>query len=266
MKKYYFLVNLPRSGNTLFASIMNQNPDVVVTAYSPVGDFLRLVSECSNWEIIKHFPDTKSHENIMRGIIPNYYSHWKQNHIIDRHAWGRKTMVDLLKKYNTNEIKIIVLVRDMAEVIASFIKISKTTNDNFIKRCGNTIDEQYERLMMKNGQIDIALDSIRNLLLPENKEIAHFIEYNDLVKDPKKEINKVYDFLNIPKFDHRYVNLKQLELNGVKYNENIIGVDLHTIRTDSIKKAEYKVEDILPKHIIEKCEALNIWHKQMMVA
>ena len=265
MKKYYFLVNLPRTGNTLFASIMNQNPDVVVTAYSPVGDFLRLVSECSNWDIIKHFPDIKSHENIIRGIIPNYYSHWKQNHIIDRHAWGRKTMVDLLKKYNTNEIKIIVLVRDMAEVIASFIRISNTTNDNFIKRSGNTIEQQYERLVMRDGQIDIALDSIRNLLLPENKEMAHFIEYNDLGKDPKKEINKVYDFLDIPKFDHRYVNLEQLELNGVKYNENVIGVDLHHIKTDCIKKAEYKVEDILPKHIIEKCQALNIWHKQMMV-
>ena len=259
MKKYYFLVNLPRSGNTLFASIINQNPDVVVTAISPVCDILRANSECSNWEIIRHFPDTKSHENIMRGIIPNYYSHWTQSHIIDRYAWGRKTMVDLLKKYNTNEIKIIVLVRDIAEVIASFIRISKTTNDNFIKRYGNTIEQQCEGLMTIDSQICLALDSIRNLLLPENKGIAHFIEYNDLVKDPKKEINKVYDFLDIPKFNHRYVNLEQLEINGVKYNENVIGVDLHSIRTNSIKKAKYNVEDILPKHIIEKANTLNIW-------
>ena len=265
MKKYYFLVNLPRSGNTLFASIMNQNPDVAVTAYSPVGDFMRVIAEASSWQIVRHFPDVQSHENIIRGIIPNYYSHWKQGHIIDRHAWGRKAMIDLIKKYNTNETKIIVLVRDMAEVIASFIRIANTTSDNFIKRFGN-IEQQFEQLVARDGQIDIALDSIRTLLEPENKEIAHFIEYNDLVKDPKKEIDGVYDFLDIPKFNHRYTNLEQLELNGVKYNENVIGVDLHTIRTDSIKKAEYKVEDILPKRIIEKCEALNIWHKQMMVA
>jgi len=30
-KKIFFLVALPRSGNTLFASLTNQNPDVAVT-------------------------------------------------------------------------------------------------------------------------------------------------------------------------------------------------------------------------------------------
>ena len=34
IKKLFFLVAMPRSGNTLLASIMNQNPDVVCTANS----------------------------------------------------------------------------------------------------------------------------------------------------------------------------------------------------------------------------------------
>ena len=33
-KQIYFLCAMPRSGNTLFASIMNQNPEVAVTANS----------------------------------------------------------------------------------------------------------------------------------------------------------------------------------------------------------------------------------------
>ena len=33
-KKLFFLVALPRSGNTLFASIINQNPNIVCTANS----------------------------------------------------------------------------------------------------------------------------------------------------------------------------------------------------------------------------------------
>ena len=258
MKKYYFLTGLPRAGNTLLSSIINQNPDVVVTAYSPVGDFIRAFSETINWEIIRHFPDIRSFNNVIKNIMPNYYSHWTQNHIIDRHAWGRKTMVDLLKMYGTNEIKMIVLVRDMAEVIASFIKLSYTTNDNFVKRLG-TIDEQYEKLIARDGQIDIALDSIKNLLLPENREMAHFLEYDDLVKNPKKEIDKIYEFLDIPKFEHRFINLQQFRTNGVQYDERVTGVDLHHIRTNSIKKAEYNVEDILPRYIIDKCKALNIW-------
>ena len=33
-KELFFLVAMPRSGNTLFASIINQNPNVVCTANS----------------------------------------------------------------------------------------------------------------------------------------------------------------------------------------------------------------------------------------
>ena len=33
-KQIYFLCAMPRSGNTLFASLMNQNPDIAVTANS----------------------------------------------------------------------------------------------------------------------------------------------------------------------------------------------------------------------------------------
>ena len=33
-KKLFFLVAMPRSGNTLFASVMNQNPEIVCTANS----------------------------------------------------------------------------------------------------------------------------------------------------------------------------------------------------------------------------------------
>jgi hypothetical protein len=33
-RKLFFLVALPRSGNTLFASIMNQNKDIAATANS----------------------------------------------------------------------------------------------------------------------------------------------------------------------------------------------------------------------------------------
>ena len=34
IKKLFFLVAMPRSGNTLFASIMNQNPNIACTANS----------------------------------------------------------------------------------------------------------------------------------------------------------------------------------------------------------------------------------------
>ena len=40
-KRIFFLCGMPRSGNTLFTSIMNQNPDVAVTANSPTLEIIK---------------------------------------------------------------------------------------------------------------------------------------------------------------------------------------------------------------------------------
>ena len=40
-RKLFFLVALPRSGNTLFASIINQNPNVVCTANSVTLEIIK---------------------------------------------------------------------------------------------------------------------------------------------------------------------------------------------------------------------------------
>ena len=259
VKNFYFLCGLPRAGNTLFASIINQNPDVAVTANSPTAEIYYRVGMLINSEFLKGFPDFKSLENVIKNILPNYYSDWKQSHIIDRQLWGEINVLNLLKLHIKNELKIIIMVRNVEEVLASFIKLSRLTADNFINHETFTVEEQCNKLMDKNGMIMKQLQSISNLLSIENKKYTHLIEYNDLVKNPKKEIDAVYDFLNIPKFEHKYKNMEQLEINGIKYDDSVFGVDLHKIRTNSIKKADYNVEDILPKHIIEKSKALNIW-------
>ena len=40
MKKIYYLIGMPRAGNTLFGSLLNQNPRVRVTANSIVPEIM----------------------------------------------------------------------------------------------------------------------------------------------------------------------------------------------------------------------------------
>ena len=232
---------------------------MAVTANSPTAEIFYRVGMLINSEFLRLFPDVKSLNNVIKNILPNYYKDWKQEYIIDRQTWGNENLLNLLKEHNHNELKIIVLVRDVSEILASFIKLAKSTPNNFINNNLHSIQEQCDRLMNDDGIIGKDLISLKNLIKPENKKITHFIEYDDLIKNPKKEINMVYDFLDIPKFEHKYINLDQFETNSIKYNDSVLGVDLHKIRTNNIKKATYNVEDILPHHIIEKCKVLNIW-------
>ena len=113
--------------------------------------------------------------------------------------------------------------------------------------------------MNNDGVIVKELIAVKHLLLPQNKSLYHMVEYNDLVEHPKRTIEGVYEFLEIPKFKHRYINLTQFEVNGMKYDEAIVGEGLHTIKTDAISKSTYDARSIIPKSIIDKYEQCNFW-------
>ena len=65
MKKIYYLVGLPRAGNTLFGSILNQNPRVRVTANSIVSEIMWLTECLKKDEAYQNFPDEKSLDNVI---------------------------------------------------------------------------------------------------------------------------------------------------------------------------------------------------------
>ncbi len=88
------------------------------------------------------------------------------------------------------------------------------------------------------------------------------MEYNDLVKKPQQTIDDVYEFLNIPKFKHKFENISQFKANGLSYNDEVLGGNLHTIKTNKVKKNEYNVNDILPQTVINKYSGLNIWRNE----
>ncbi len=264
MKKFFCLHGLPRAGNTLLGSIINQNPKVAVTANSIIADMLGELYTLQNTDIFKNFPDHKSFDNATKSLIQTYYKDWPQDYIIDRNPWGLPINLKFLKKVQ-DEIKIIVLVRDVPEILASFIKWSQRESTSFVNQYeAKTIEEKCDMLMNKDGVIVKELIGIKHLLDHQPKEMYHIVEYNDLCDDPKQTIEGIYDFLGIYRFNHRYNRLDQFQVNGMKYDDNIVGQNLHTIETNSINSNNYNefkenVNDILPKSIIEKYNNLNFW-------
>jgi hypothetical protein len=264
MKKFFCLHGLPRAGNTLLGSIINQNPKVAVTANSIVAEMLGELYTLQNIDIFKNFPDHKSFENVTKSLIQTYYKDWSADYIIDRNPWAVPINLKFLKKVQ-DEIKIIVLVRDVPEILASFIKWSQREPTSFVNQfSAKTIEEKCDMLMNQDGIIVKELIGIKHLLEHQPKEMYHIVEYNDLCDDPKQTIEGIYDFLGIYRFNHRYNRLDQFQVNGMKYDDNIVGQNLHTIETNSINSNNYNefkenVNDILPKSIIEKYNNLNFW-------
>ena len=249
-KKIFFLAGLPRAGNTILASILNQNPDICCTPNSITLEIYKDLFLLKQTDVFKNFPDHKSLENVLDAVFDNYYKDWNYKYIIDRNPAGTDGNLDLIKKHLDPNIKIIFLVRPILEVLASWIDWANKTPDNHLRKLG-TPPQVCHELMNKNGQIVKELKCMKNLLKPKNKHHVLFVDYHEIVDKPQETINRIYKFLGIPKYKHRFKNFKQIEVNGLKYNDKIFGKGMHTIKTRSLTKTKRNINKVLPKEIIE---------------
>ena len=83
-RKLFFLIAMPRSGNTLFASVMNQNPEIAATANSITLEIMKDLFLLKRTDVFQNFPDHKSLNNVMDVVYDFYYKDWPQRIIIDR--------------------------------------------------------------------------------------------------------------------------------------------------------------------------------------
>ena len=68
-KKLFFLVALPRSGNTLFASLMNQNPEIAATPNSITLEIMKDLFLLKETDVFQNYPDHRSLDNVFLSII-----------------------------------------------------------------------------------------------------------------------------------------------------------------------------------------------------
>ena len=250
VKKLFFLVAMPRSGNTLFASIMNQNPNLVCTANSITLEIIKDLFLLKQTDVFQNYPDYQSLDNVLDSVYVNYYKDWPQKYIIDRGPVMTKGNFALMQKHFKKPFKCVVLLRDLMDVLASYMKWYIEEPTSFVNKYGDTTDEQkLSRIMNSKGAVAKDLEAIKNAF--NYPDICHFIKYDDLVQNPEEEINKVYTFFEIPFFQHRFFNLDQIQVNGMGYNDGIVGKNMHTIRNEIKKEYNPYIEKI-PQRIREK--------------
>ena len=254
VKKLFFLVAMPRSGNTLFTSIMNQNPNVACTANSITLELMKQLFLIKETDTFQNFSDHQSLDNVLDSIYINYYKNWPQKYIIDRGPVMTKGNFGLMQKYFKKPFKCVVLVRDLMDVLASYMKWYTKNPDAFANKHGSTDEEKLSYLMQKEGAVAKGLVAIKNAY--NYPEICHFMKYDDLVQNPEEEINKVYTFFNTPYFKHRFFDLDQIQVNGMEYNDGIVGKNMHTIRNEIKKEYNPYIEKI-PQRIREKYEHIK---------
>lgn len=268
MKTYYFLAGLPRSGNTLLSSILNQNPDIYSSHLSPIAGILwNYEQNVYNIENVIKLENKEPILNVGKNVIVNYYSNINKPIIIDREkAWATEPNIGIIKKYITPTPKIIFTVRPIIEILASFINIIPEYSyiDRAMEATGwwykdylSKNDNRCDYLMSPGGQIDKILLSINQVINSNNKGMFHIVSYDDIVNKPDDTLTGIYEFLQLPNYKHNFNNIVKLE----KDNDEILGqpANLHKIRP-KLNKISKKPEDVLSQYVINKYANIGWGH------
>jgi hypothetical protein len=190
----------------------------------------------------------------------NFYSPIDKPVVIDKNrGWGTPYNWDNLSFYVNPEGKIILTMRPILEIIASFIKAAKKTHkatasmpylnkDLWVTHYRDATDAQVDNLMMANGEIDRAIFSITNLL-KNHKDKVHVVWFDDLLNSPQLTMNGIYDFLGLERFDHNFKNIKAVDNHNDLAGYGVLG--LHDVNK-KLERPKTKVQDYLSEYVVAK--------------
>ena len=246
-----FLCSLPRAGNTLLGSIINQNKKIKLSPNSISLDILHQLHCLKETPIFKNFPKHSSLDNVIKSCLTTYYKDWEAELIIDRGPWGTPVNLNLIKKL-IEKPKFIVLLRPLEECLASFAKI-QIDNKNYTKN--NINDYLFEIMNPETGVIGKNLWSINNLI--KNKEDYKIFYYKDLVNNTDVFLNDLSRYIN---YDvKKPETLEQFNIHNTYYKDTDI-TNLHRINTESIKKSSYAIEDYLNYDMIQYIKQIRLFY------
>lgn len=265
-KKYFFMAGLPRSGSTLLATLLNQNPDVYVSAQSPLPN---LIGAAYNQYQSKESLDSSRFEdiyNVVDSVIPLFYEKHPEKYIIDKNfSWLEPHPYVILENHLKNDIKVICPVRDVLDILASWNSLCENDKNNsydkeILKgdRSKLPIADKRAKYFMESGVeengIKTSLHNMTRVLYPEFKDNILLVDYNNLTTNTEDTLEKVYTFLGIEPYEHILENLKTTHT----YTDHW-GVKGHHEIKSKVRKTEHDLSKIFLPSTIQKYSGLEFW-------
>jgi len=252
MKSYYFISGLPRSGSTLLSGILQQNHDFYADISSPLESIAQNTIDIITGSDNNINVQEKQRKNIIYGIFEGYYKHIENPVIFESSRFWTKNTNFLKELFPYT--KILCPVRDIVSILNSFEIITSknpfytTTltkhNDNVFARCDDMMDKN-------SGVVSGPWISLQEGYA-SNPEMIHFIEYEQLCKNPEKTIKKVYEFLEKPYYPHDFENV---EYSNENFDRSCNLLNLHTVK----RKVQYNPPRcVLPSEIVKKYSEMNM--------
>jgi sulfotransferase len=246
----HFISGLPRSGSTLLAAILRQNPRFQAGMSSPVGSlFMAMQGAMSNRNEAAVFIDQTQKRELLKGVFTNYYHAIHPEKLVfdTNRAWCSK-LPTLAQLYP--DAKVVCCVRHVPWIMDSIERIIRENafelSGIFGYEASNTVYTRVNRLALNDGLVGFAMDSLREAFWGEHSDRLILVGYEALVKRPENTLRQLYEFLGEPWFEHDFDNV---EYEADAFDLALGTPNLHRVR----RKVEWiERRTVLPPELFER--------------
>lgn len=256
--RLHFISGLPRSGSTLLAGILRQNPRFHAAMTSPVGAlFSVMLNAMGRGNETALFIDEGQRRDLLAGLFETYYRPQAGKEVIfdTSRVWCAR-LPALLSIFP--EAKVICCVRSVAWIMDSIERLVRK-NAFEPSRLFATAEERatvfsrVEALAHRDRMVGFAWSALQEAYYGEHGRSLLILEYDILAQRPAETLRLVYEFLGEPAFAHDFEHVAYAE---PEFDAQLATPGLHTVNR---RVAFEPRRTVLPPDLFAKYAGLSFW-------
>ena len=255
----HFISGQPRSGSTLLAAILRQNPRFHAAMMSPVGGmYMALEGAMSRRNEAAMFIEEAQRRDVLKGLFTNYYHMIQKDKLVfdTNRVWCAKlpALTQLFPK-----ARIVCCVRDLPWIMDSIERLVRKNafelSGMFGYDPGSTVYTRINRLATGEGMVRHAFDALKEGFFGEQASRLILVEYEALARTPKSTLRLLYKLLDESPFDHDFENV---ECQADDFDLAIGTPGLHAVR----RKVEWiERQSVLPPELFQRFANDMFWKR-----
>lgn len=244
VKKVFYNSSMPRAGSTLIQNILGQNPDIYTTPTSGVFEMLTASRTIFSTDLAIKAQNqdqmTEGFKGYLKGALYGFYDQITDRPYVIEKSRGWNAEWEFVHAFDPNP-KMICMIRDIRAVYASLEKkfrknpLVDTQVVNWGNLTGTTTDKRID-VWSANPPIGPSMDRIYQVLLQGLHKNILFVKFEELTTNPNEQMERIYEYLEIPYYQHDFKNIKQVTHEDDKWHgifgDHIIRQELKPVRED----------------------------------
>jgi sulfotransferase len=260
VKKIFYNSSMPRAGSTLLQNILGQNPEIHTTPTSGVFEMLAasrtIFSDSMEFKAQNEQEMLIGFKGYLKGGLYGFYDNITDKpYVIDK-CRGWNSELEFINAFDPNP-KIICMVRDIRSVYSSLEKKFRKNPliDHHLANWGNLVGTTTDKridVWSVNPPIGPSMDRIYQTLVQGLHRNILFIKFEELTTDPDSQMKRIYEYLELPYFQHDYNNIKQLTHEDDKwygiFGDHIIRKELKPVKEDYVEVLGHNACRLIENH------------------